>query len=63
MVLRDETKIKTGVLDPRPKILDFHMSGLTTHSYIPNKETWRIAEKGDLLCGLGYAVGRGRVNT
>jgi hypothetical protein len=32
-------------LDPKPKLLGFHMSGLTICPYTPNKETWRRAEK------------------
>jgi hypothetical protein len=33
---------ETGVLNPRPKFLGFHMSGPTTNPYMPKKETrWR----------------------
>jgi hypothetical protein len=32
-------RAKTGALDPRPKLLDFHTSGLTTVPYVPMKET------------------------
>jgi hypothetical protein len=41
---------ETGVLDPRPKLLEFHMLGLVTHPYTPNKEArWRARK--DLLHG------------
>jgi hypothetical protein len=46
-------------LDPRPKLLGFHVSGPSPHPYTPNKK----AEKGGLLHGSGHAVGRGRVST
>jgi hypothetical protein len=54
---------ETGVLDPRPKLLGFHMLGPVTHPYLPNKETWKRAEKGDLLHDPGYTVGRGLEST
>jgi hypothetical protein len=31
---------ESGVLDPRPKLLGFCMSGLVAHLYTSNKETW-----------------------
>jgi hypothetical protein len=31
---------ETGLLDPRPKILGFHMPSPATHPYMPNKEVW-----------------------
>jgi hypothetical protein len=32
--------VEIRVLDPKSKLLGFHMSGLVTHPYKPNKETW-----------------------
>jgi hypothetical protein len=54
--------IETGVLNPRPKLLEFHMPGPATYTSTPNKEAWWRTEKGYLLHGLGYAVVRGRVS-
>jgi hypothetical protein len=60
---------ETGVLDLKPKLLGFHISGLATW---PNmlkkkkkkcKEVWGRAEKGGLLHCLGHTVGRSRVST
>jgi hypothetical protein len=34
------TSFETGVLDPRPKLLGFHIPGLVTHLYMPNEEAW-----------------------
>jgi hypothetical protein len=31
---------KTGILDPMPKLLRFHMSALAICPYTPNKEAW-----------------------
>jgi hypothetical protein len=31
---------ETGVLDPKPKLLGFHMPRLATCPYMPNKEAW-----------------------
>jgi hypothetical protein len=53
----------TRVLDPMPKLLDFHMSDLATCPYTSNKEAWKRAEKGDLLHSSGHTMGRGRVST
>jgi hypothetical protein len=48
-----KTAFETGVLDPRPKLLGFHMSVPAIGTCMPNRETrWR-AEKGDLLQGMG----------
>jgi hypothetical protein len=43
--------IEIRILDSRPKYLGFHMSGLATTPYIPNKEIWWKAEKGNSLHG------------
>jgi hypothetical protein len=31
---------ETTVLDPRPKLPRFHMPGLATRPWVPNKEAW-----------------------
>jgi hypothetical protein len=31
---------ETRVLNPRAKLLGFHMSGVASHPSTPNKETW-----------------------
>jgi hypothetical protein len=45
--------LEIRVLGLRPKLLEFYLSGLATHPYMPNKETWWRTEKGGLLCGTG----------
>jgi hypothetical protein len=55
---------ETGVLDLRPKLLGFHMSGLATCPYMPNKVTVMVKDKERrFITGLGHAMGRGRVST
>jgi hypothetical protein len=51
------------VLDLRPELLSFQMSGLVTGSYTPNKEACWRAEKGDLLHGLGHNMEKGTIST
>jgi hypothetical protein len=40
-----------------------HMPSPAPCPYMTDKEAWLKSEKGDLLHGLGHAMGRGRVST
>jgi hypothetical protein len=48
-------------LDPWPKFLGFHISGLGTHPYMPNKETVMIQGRERRFITL--TMGRGKVST
>jgi hypothetical protein len=43
--LRKGLTSETRVLDPKPKLLDFHMSGPFTYHYVPNKETVIVKDR------------------
>jgi hypothetical protein len=65
-VVVDLSACGTRILNPRHKLLGFHMSGVSILLGKPNKETVMVkAEKGGLLHSLGHTweVGRGSVST
>jgi hypothetical protein len=52
---------ETGVLEPRPKLLEFYMPGVATHPMCPIKRHSEGRE--DSLHISGHAVARGKVST